>query len=123
MMVVKSDLEIQYIGGVLNDKSLRREMELIKEQISLRKDHLEGFKVVDRNISAREKKEFISFLKKMEETFAENLSFFLSWKLEFSEQVTYSLSGEAVRHYSCDLKVMLLEENEGYGDNLADMVR
>mmetsp|Transcript_27844 Transcript_27844/g.20873 ORF Transcript_27844/g.20873 Transcript_27844/m.20873 type:complete len:124 (+) Transcript_27844:156-527(+) len=123
MLIVRSDMEVHYIGGVLTPGALFRELDLLREVVSLRTDRLEGFKLVEKNVGAREKKDFVAFLKKIEETFAENISHFLSWSLSFSEQVTYSISGDANRSYLCSLHVVLLEEDEFSGHNLADMVR
>lgn len=37
----------------------------------------------------------MDFLREMDKTFAENLTHYLSWRLEFSEEVDYGVSATA----------------------------
>ena len=57
------------------------------------------------------KTRLLEFIKKIDQTFAENLKYSISWKVELTEKTTYGIKGDAKRTFICELYLICLDKN------------
>jgi hypothetical protein len=67
--------------------------------------------------------DFLEYMKNIEQTFVENLTHFLTWKIEFSEEIDYDLKGTATRLWKCNILVIVYESDIMFADTFCDMAK
>lgn len=65
----------------------------------------------------------MEFMRDVEKTFEENMSHYLTWKIEFSEEIDYSLQSTATRVWKCCVLVIVYDYDVLFADTLCDMAR
>lgn len=119
-MIVNREGTIYHIGAKMDEELLGKHVEFLREQPVFAMDVLENFVLVKANVNDYSKDMLLDFLRKIDYTFADNLRYAISWRLDFTERISYSIKGDASRTYLCDFFLISLDKNHSSLKRIVD---
>jgi hypothetical protein len=57
------------------------------------------------------KARFMEYVRNIDKTFAENLKYSISWKVDFIERICYGIKGDAKRDFICEFFMISIDKN------------
>ena len=101
-MLVNREGMIYHLGAKLDNDTLAKHIEYLRDQPRFAFDVIENFVLAKQDVNDYSKDMLLDFLRKIDYTFADNLRHAISWRLDFTERIAYGIKGDATRTYQCE---------------------
>eukprot|EP00347_Sterkiella_histriomuscorum_P004572 403359952 len=110
-LVINSNLIIYFMGLPMQPHNMKNHIDFLLQYDRVLYDEVKNFALVKTNINDYQKVRVLEFLKNIQSTFAENLKFTISWRIDFAERISYSIKGDAKRSFYCEAFFISLEQD------------
>ena len=106
---MNSNLILYHLGLPYAPDKLALHLDYLLREERLVFDELKNFALVKSNINDFQRARVMDFIRTLPVTFKENLQNVISWRVELSERLAYSIKGDAMRSFQCDVFFISLE--------------
>ena len=106
---MNSNLILYHLGLPYAQDKLALHLDYLLREERLVFDELKNFALVKSNINDFQRARVMDFIRTLPVTFKENLQNVISWRVELSERLAYSIKGDAMRSFQCDVFLISLE--------------